>query len=902
MANDTPKWHRYLRFWRQNIAADVDDEVAFHIEARTDELCAAGVDRAAAHVQAEREFGDVNRTRAALRHMDEQYAATERRAGLLGDVGRDVRVAVRALSRSPGLVAVVVLTLALGVGVTTAIYSVVDAYMFRPLPGRFGSELVVLGRTDREIALPHALSYPDYLDIRSDTAVFASLTAYTSQFADLNSGQGASGRADRMWIDEATSNYFTTLGLAPILGRTFSQGDDDGELAHPEVVITYKFWQDHLAGDASAIGRVIRINDYPVTIIGVLPRSFHGVRPLADLDGVVPMNQVPPAYTAELRDRRAIFADVFGRLRTGVSLRAASRALHLRASQLARAYPAVNTGVDEIAVPEHFARPSVAIAGSMPVIAAIFMSLVFLVLLVACANVASVLLARVVVRGRELAIRTALGASRWRLMRQSLIETALLSLAGGIVALPVTVVALRAMQSIRLATDLPVRWGMELDGRVLVFAAIATIITAIVAAAAPAAAVQNRDLNTLLVSSVGNSSSAGHARLRSLLVVAQIAVSVLVLVCAGLLVRSSRKAIQMNFGFRTGQLALATTEWRPPAYDSVRARRAYEEILTRAEAIPGVQSAALAAYLPFGFTRDNLAVFPVASPAHVSESGFDYFYNIVGGEYFATMDIPLLDGRLFAAGDTTGATQVAIVNDAFAKTLWPGERAVGKRFRTGKADGPMIEIVGVVRGMQDLLPGETPKPYVFRPLGQMVPQEITVLAYTKQNPTAAIPSLRRVISAVDPRLPVYDARTMQEHLLNGQALLFPRLGSEFASIFGLLALLLATVGMYGVVAYSVAQRTREIGVRVALGARMPAVLRLVLGQGLRLAWIGMAVGLIVAMIAAGALRAVLFGVAPRDPLVLTSVAALVTLVAVAASAVPARRALRIDPTRALREE
>ena len=897
MPSKSSKWHRYLRFWRANIAADVDAELAFHIDARSDELCAAGLDRAAARARAIREFGDMNRTRAVLRDMDEHHAAVTRRANVMSDLGRDIRVALRALGRSPGLVAVVVLTFALGIGVTSAMYSVVDAYLFRPLPGAYGGQLVVLGRADHELPLPHPLSYPDYKDIRADTAVFASLTAYTSRVASLNTDRGA----DRIWIDDATANYFSTLGLAPMLGRTFSPTDDDGELAHPVIVLSYAAWRVRFGGDSTIVGRVIRINDQPVTVIGVMPAAFHGVRAITDLDGVVPMNQVAPIEPAALTNRQNILVNVFGRLHPGISLAAASRALHVRAAQLARAYPATNANVDEVVVPEHFARPDVSISGTTPIVAAIFMTLVLLVLLVACANVASVLLARVAVRGRELAIRTALGASQWRLVRQALVECGMLSLAGGLAALPVTFAALRAIQSIRIATDLPIRWGVELDGRVLAFAAAATLVAAIVAGIAPAAAARKRDLNTLLKASAGNSASGAHTRLRSVLVVAQVAVSVVVLVCAGLFVQSARNAARMDFGFRGDHVAMATTEWRAPAYDSVRARRMYQQLLVRGAAIPGVRTAALTEFLPFGFSRDNVPVFPLASPAHVPVNGFNFFYDVVGGDYFSTMGIPLLAGRTFSAGDSSGAALVAVVNDAFASAMWAGETAVGKRFRIRTADGPILQVVGVVRGMQDLIPGETPKPYVFRPLGQVVPESMTLLAHTAMDDAATVASLRAAIAGVDGRLPVFDARTIEEHLHDGQALIFQRIGSSFASVFGLLALMLAMVGMYGVIAYAVAQRTREIGVRVALGAGGPAVLRLVVGQGVRLAATGAVIGLLLALAAAGALGSVLYGVSPRDPLVLGGVVGLVLMVAAAATFAPARRALRVDPVRALRD-
>src|SRR5205085_1676087 len=278
---DTPKWRRYLRFWRANVVADVDDELAFHVDARTQELCDAGLEHNAARAQALREFGDLDDTRRRLRTMDEQHEALARRLHLAADLSRDVRVAVRALARSPGLVAVVGVTLALGIGITSAVYSLVDAYLFRPLPGTSTASLVVLGRIDKDIPLPHELSYPDFRDYRADTAVFASLAAYTTRTVDLNTDRGA----ERLWVDVVTANYFSVLGLTSMLGRTFAPGEDDGVLAHPYIVLTYKAWQKHFAGDSAVVGRVIRINEHPVTVLGVMPPEFHGVRPIVDIDG-----------------------------------------------------------------------------------------------------------------------------------------------------------------------------------------------------------------------------------------------------------------------------------------------------------------------------------------------------------------------------------------------------------------------------------------------------------------------------------------------------------------------------------------------------------------------------------------------------------------------------------------
>jgi predicted permease len=830
--------------------------------------------------------------------MDEQHAASARRAHLAADLLGDLRVAVRALRRSPGLVTVVGLTFALGIGVTGAMYSVVDNLLFKPLPGRDGAGLVVLGRTEESIPQPHELSYPDFRDYRADTAVFTSLVAYTSRVVELNTDRGA----DRIWIDDATANYFVVLGLRPMLGRTFDPDEDRGTLAHPTIVLTYKGWQSHFAGDSGVIGRAITINGHPVTVIGVTPPEFHGVRPLVDIDGVVPLDQVPPAYGAELENRVSTLVSVFGRLRPGVSLSAAREAVRIKASQLERAYPVTNRNVGTVLVREQYTRPALAVSGVSLSLAAMFMTLVILVLLVACANIASLLLARVVARGRDLAVRAAIGASQWRLVRQVLVECTLLALLGGAGAVGVTYAATRAMSSINVATDIPIRWGIELNGRIIAFTIIATLLAALVAGLAPASAARKRNLHDVLRSGTGNSATTGHRRLRSALVCGQIAISVVVLVCAGLFVRSSANATRMNFGFRTDHVLMLSTELRSQSYDSTRGRQFYREVLRRSAALPGVRSVALTRFVPFGYDRALQTIVPIAPGVQLPVNGFSYFHNFVGGDYFITLGIPLLEGRAFTDRDDASAPPVAIVNDAFVKAIWPGQPAIGKRFRFGGDNGPIIEIVGVVRGMQDLLIGETPKPYVFLPVAQAYRTSMTILVHTASAPAAVGRSVRDVVAGLDPTLPVFDVRTMEDHLRNGQALLFQRLGSAFATVFGLLALVLATIGVYGVVSYSVAQRTREIGVRMALGARRPAIVRLVVGQGVRLGWIGLGIGLILSVATMGVVSSVLYGVTPRDPIVLGSVVGILMVVVAIASLVPARRAMRIDPITSLRSQ
>ena len=352
--------------------------------------------------------------------------------------------------------------------------------------------------------MPHDLSFPDFRDYRADTTVFASLAAYASRVVELNTDRGA----DRIWIDDATANYFSVLGLRPLLGRTFEPDEDRGALAHPVLVLTYTAWQAHFAGDSGVVGRAVRINGHPVTVIGVMPPEFHGVRPLIEIGGVAPIDQISPAYGALLEDRGSTAVSVFGRLRPGVSLSAAREAVRLKARQLEGAYPATNKNVGAVLMREQYARPSITVAEVAPTIAAMFMTLVMLVMLVACANIASLLLARVVARGRDLAVRAAIGASQWRLVRQVLVECTLLALLGGIGAVAVTYGAIRAIDSINIATDIPVRWGIELNGRIIAFTMIATLIAALAAGLAPASAARKRNLHDVLRSGTGNSATA----------------------------------------------------------------------------------------------------------------------------------------------------------------------------------------------------------------------------------------------------------------------------------------------------------------------------------------------------------------------------------------------------------
>jgi predicted permease len=885
-----------FRFWRRDIGAEVDDEIAFHVDARAEELISAGAPRDEARARALAEFGDIDRARRTLRDLDERHARSTARREVFADLWQDVRVAARSLARAPGFVAVVTLTLALGIGLNSAVYSIVDAYLFRPLPVPNGKELVVLAESNEALAAPHEVSYPDYLDFRRDTSLFADLAAYANDQVNMSGAHGAR----RLMVQNTTANFFTMLGVRPAVGRLFQPGDDDGELAHPYIVLSYALWQSHFAGDPAVVGDTIRINNRLATIIGVTPAGFEGTDALLAIDAFAPINQTWPSYGASLLDRGGSSFNLIGRLHRGLSLSAARAAVAAKTAALAREYPATNRGITMHLVPETRARPNVAISANVPVIAAAFMSLVLLVLVVASANVASLLLARATARLREQAIRSALGASRWRLSRHAMIECLLLALLGGAGALALAAVAVRALATVRIAADIPLHWRIAVDGRVIAFTLAIVVGTAMLAAIAPVLATRRTDLTDLLKAGA-RGMSAGHQRIRGVLVVSQLAVCVTIVVCAALFARSASNAARIDPGFRTDHILMATAQLGTQGYDSVRGAQFERDVVRRVATLPGVRAVSLARYTPFGYNNDIEFILPESPTAPVPDNGVGAFNNVVTPSYFATMRIPIEEGRGFDERDDAAAPKVAIITRAMARRIWPGQSALGKHFRVTK-DGPALEIVGVSGDIQYFSLGETPKPFLFRPYAQWYRSSFTLVIHTSVDPTSMTSAVRGAVASLDPTLPVFDVRSLDEHIRSGRALLGTRLGAAFSEAFGALALVLAAVGLYGLLSYAVAQRTREIGIRVALGAHTSGVLRLVVRQGLVLSAVGAAIGLVMTVAVTRLLAALLFGVAPHDPVILGAVVVILLVVGALASMIPALRAARVDPLTALRAE
>lgn len=810
---------------------------------------------------------------------------------------QDLRYALRQLMKHPSFTIAAVLTLALGLGVMSTVYSVFNGLVFRPLPVRAPEQLVVFGARSPGMDNATEVTFPDYQAIRDRADLFTDIAAVATQTVSLL----GSGHATRAWVDEVTANYFSMLGVSAFLGRTFLPNEDQGTLAHPVLVLSYDFWVRAFAGDSAIVGRTITLNDHPVTVIGILRPGFSGTSSLIATQAFIPVDQTWPGYGASLHDRATSQSfKLIGRLSPGVSLAAARAGLAEVARQLEHDFPVTNRGVSFVIAGERESRPDIAVAGQLGKIAVVFLSLVGLVLVIACANLANLSLARAAARSRELSVRAALGASRWRIARQLLAEHGVLGLAGGAAGLVIAAWVTGLLRAFPLAFDAPIKLAITPDSRVFLFTLILSLAAGLISGAIPALRATGRALGEGLKQGPRTMGGA-RQRIRGALVIAQFAVSLLVLVAAGLFVRSLRNAARLDIGFRTDHELMLTTDLSLRNYDAAHGREFYRQLVARAALVPGVRSASVAAYIPFGYNNVTHDVYPDAPARPGPDAHAKVYYNAVAPDYFGTLGMPLLAGRDFTARDAATSPPVAIVSDALAERFWPGRSALGERFRL-EHDGPQVEIVGVVRGAKFLWLGEAPRPFLFLPFAQAYHAEAFLQVRTAGDPAGLAPTLTTLVHDLDPQLPVYDLRTMDAHLRNGRAFLLVRMGALLAAAFGILALALATVGLYGVVAYTVAQRAREMGLRLALGAQSGDILRLHLSQGLAMSLIGVGVGLGVALAGTGAMSGMLIGVRATDLTTFAAVAVILTAVALVASWLPSRRATRVDPMTALRSE
>ena len=818
---------------------------------------------------------------------------------------QDLRYAVRLFARSPGVTATAVLALALGIGANSAIFSLVNGVLLRPLPGVQDADQVVTLEPAQNGRAQYSFGYPDYVDYRDHNSSFAGLAAHCGTPLSFNNGA-----PERLRGDLVTGNYFSVLGVIPAAGRMIAPEDDDQPGAHAVAVLSYGFWLRAFGGDAEAVGRGIKLNGYDFTIVGVASRDFRGTETGGSYDVWIPIKMQVQAMPRTMgrnwfNDRSAGWLSLFGRLRPGVSVDQAQSELTTIAGGLEQSYPDTNTGRD-VSVLAGLGLDSDD-RTSLRNFLALLLAAVMLLLLIACSNVANLLLLRATSRRREIAVKLALGATRGRLIRQLLTEASLLSLiAGGLGLLlaPWSAELILAFQQPAYGLR-----GVNIspDARVLAFTAVISIVTAVMFGLAPAMKASKVDLVTSLKD---GAPSSGHrkSRLQGNLVVAQVALSLVLLIGAGLAVRTMQQALMMDRGFDGENMVLMSMDLTIRGYSESQGRSFYEELVKRVDALPEVISSSLAKTVPPNDWSDRLSVFlpgdePPPDVLRVRDDlGLRVDANRIAPNYFRTLGIPILEGREFNNLDRLGTTPVAVVNEKLASRLWPGESAVGRLLSVPfwREPRPPVEIIGVARDTKHRsLLAEMPM-LIYLPELQAYDGRATLVARIGGDPTKLIPAIRREVAALDRDLTLYAVKTMSEQIES--TLWQQRTAAGLIGIFGLLAIALAAIGIYGVIAHSVAQRTREIGIRMALGADARDVRRMIVRQGLRLALTGVVVGLVAAFALTRLMSSLLYGVSATDPL--TFVISSVALVGVALGAclVPARRATKVDPMIALRCE
>ncbi|HKM91830.1 MAG TPA: ABC transporter permease [Candidatus Acidoferrales bacterium] len=816
---------------------------------------------------------------------------------------QDVRYALRQLRRSPGFALVAVLTLALGIGANTTIFTVVNAVLLRPLPVEDPEHLVAVLGTDarnstaQQQFLP--MSYLNFQDLRDKNEVLTGMAAFTQAGVNLS----GAGNPEQLNAALVSGNYFDVLGVHAALGNTFDREQAKKTGGYPVVVLSYGFWQRRFGADRSIVGKPITLNQQPYTVIGVASKSFQGTFTVGTPDLWIPDAMHDQVLTGIAKEwflqRRPLMMFAFGRLRSGVSLQQAQANLQTIAAQLAKEYPNENEGRNVRLLPLAITtlgangRDAIVMAG------ALLMTVVGLVLLIACANLANLLLARGADRRKELAVRMSLGATRSRLVTLLLTESVLLALAGGGAGLAISIGFRSVLMAFRPPFLNPGDIDMTMDPRVLLFTIVLALGTAFAFGMLPAWQAIRFSLNDTLKEGGGRSGSGGGRHtVRNGLVVVEVALSMIALIGSGLFLSSLHNAQQIDPGFETKNLLVMSFDLGAQNYTEAQGREFYRRLMERLRAIPQVRDASVASNGPLagGLAR---TVFPEGVDPTDRRNGVLTAVNQVDTEYFKTTGTSILHGRGFAETDREGAPLVAVVNQAFADKFFPGQDALGKRFRCW-GETWILEIVGVARTAKQNSLGEDPTPAFFLPMLQQYSPGVTLHVRTAGDPMAAMPTVRSAVQELDRQLPLVQVQTISQVL---DAVLWPaRFGAMLLLVFGLLALTLAAIGIYGVMSYSVQQRQQELGIRLALGAQKRDVLRLVLGQGLWLAGAGALVGLVAAFLLGRAVSALLFGVQAVDPVTFTGVPLVLIGVALLACYIPARRATRVDPIIALRYE
>jgi predicted permease len=817
------------------------------------------------------------------------------------NVWRDVRYAARMLVKSPGMTLVAILTLALGIGANTAIFSMVNSMLLRPLPAKDAEQLTELAYQQKNGPLLNNFSTPEYQDIERGSAdVFSDVMAYQIGAGGLTVDK----KTQPIVVSYVSGNYFGGLGIRPAMGRFIEPAEGNPSVMNPVLVLGYNYWKTRLGADPDVVGKSFLYDGKPVTVIGVAPPEFHGTYTFADLQGYLPLGMMLADSTTppdSVTNREWRYSVILARLRPGTKIEAAQPVLKVVSDRLSKEYPKSEEGVVIEAFPERLSRPQPDRDNTIPKIATLFLLLAGLVLLLACVNVANFLLVRASVRQREMAIRAAMGGSRARLIRQLLTESLLLGLGGGLAGMLLGLFASSSLSSIHLNTTLPVLLDFQFDWRVFLYGLGAALATGICVGVVPAVRASNGHMIEVIREG-GRTMTAGRSWLRNTLVVAQVGGSLMLLIVAGLMTRSLGYVRQMHLGFEPRNVLDLSLDPNEIGYNRDQGLEFYKETLERVRALPGVKSASVAFTVPMGYynTGDSLEIPGV----EVGKGEAPPFagYNMVTPQYFETLGTKLLEGREFTANDLEDRQRVAIINQAMAEKYWPKQSAIGHEFRIVSDRAHTMRIVGVAENSRtNGLTGEI-NAYFYVPMAQQYSSLATLQVRTLGDPEGLTETVREQIASIAPTMPIFDVHPMLQGLDTINGFLIYEVAAVLAGALGMLGLILAVVGVFGVISFSVSQRTHEIGIRMALGAESRSVLRMILRQGALIVAVGLALGVALASVMARLVGNFLSGVSPFDLLTYACVSVALAVVAMLACYIPARRATQVDPMVALRYE
>jgi predicted permease len=868
-------------FHREDVHREIAEEWQFHIDRRTEENVRRGLSPEEARRSAEQHFGNSGYLK--------DVSWDQRGGGFFEILWQDLRFGARHLLRSHGFAFVALISLALGIGANAVIFSLVSTCLLRPLPIAHPAQVFAIYQGKRnDPSYSQSMSYPNYKDLRDRNPVLSAMAVY--RFAPMSLSHN--GANERVWGYLVSENYFDLLGVRPVLGRTFLPEEGSALNAHPVAVLSYGCWQRRFASDPAIVGSTVMINGHSFTAVGVAPPNFTGTESVFTPEFWIPsmmQEWIESSNGMESRGNGQWLA--IGRTKPEISAAQAQAQLNTVAQQLEKEYPGNDQGMAlRLTAPglvdPNLRRAVIAFAGAL-------MLTVVLLLMIACSNLASLLLARAAQRRKEIAVRMAIGATRVRLTRQLLTETLMLSVIGAAFGLLLGSVLMRLAQASLPSTDFALTLDLRMDWRVVFFVTSLALLTGIGFGLVPALYASRPDVvSTLKEDALGG----GKTRLRSVLVVLQVALSFVLLITAGLTARILRHTVSFGPGFNPSRAVTLSVDLGLQGYDEQKGQIFYRQLSQHVRALPGVQAAGLIRSLPLGLEASTTSVYPDGRPEPQAQDMPSAFYENISPGYFAAMGIPLLAGRDFADTDTAKSAGVAIVNETLAQKFWPGENPIGKRLHSGNTS--VLEVVGLAKNGKYQSLGEIPGLIIYYPLQQVYASNAALVVRTDIDANAAIASVRGEIRNLDPTLPVYEAKTLRQHM---RLALFPlHVGAVAVGSFAFLAMILAAIGIYGVMAYSVAQRTQEIGIRMALGARAVDVWKMVLRQGIILTAVGMLGGLLFALGLSKIVASLLYGVSATDPLTFLLISVLLAAVALLASFLPARLATKVDPVMAIR--